>query len=296
MTAAPATVADALQKVTAALAKAKVREPRREARLLLAIATATPPLTLLTEPERCISANTWAAVERAVARRSLGEPISRIAGQRGFWSLDLTISPAVLDPRPETELLIERVLAHLGESRGEPLQLLDLGTGSGCLLLALLSELPQAIGVGVDCSPAALAVASANAAQCGLADRALWVAADWARPIRGRFDVIVANPPYIPAGALATLDRSVRAHDPASALDGGPDGLSEYRQILPMLPELLKQSGIACLEVGRGQAAIVAANASALGFAATIHKDFAEIDRCVALTLEKYACIAPQCR
>ena len=292
MSAKPQTVTDALRLTAASLTRARIRDPRREARRLLSIVLGMAPLDVLTAPDRSVSNQEWQALRDAVARRQEGEPLSRIAGTRGFWSLDLTISPDVLDPRPETELLVEQVLAHFADCRGFPLRLLDLGTGSGCLLLALLAELPAAIGVGVDRSPAALAVAQTNAEEMSLADRAFWLASDWSEAVSGRFDAVVANPPYIPAGALATLDRSVRRYDPPAALDGGPDGLACYRQILPNLPYLLTKSGVGLVEFGHGQSHSIGRLAATAGLTCTIHKDFAGIERAATLKIENRACIA----
>jgi release factor glutamine methyltransferase len=258
-------------------------EPRREARLLLAIALEAQPLHLISEPQRLVSLAEQARVDAVLARRLAGEPVSRIAGTRGFWTLDLAISPDVLDPRPETELLVELALAHVRQRRDAALRVLDLGTGSGCILLALLAELPNALGIGVDRSLAALAVARTNAVAVGSAERALWLAGDWAAPVRGQFDLVVSNPPYIPAGAVATLDRSVKAFDPTTALDGGPDGLAAYRMLVPAVADLLMPDGIACLEVGRGQAALVAALAAKADLNSGIHIDFAGIQRCVTI-------------
>lgn len=283
MTDAPATVADAMRQTALALAEMHMPDPRREARLLLAVALDAEPLQLVTEPQRPISATDRAALSAALARRLAGEPLSRIAGTRGFWTLDLAISPAVLDPRPETELLVEQALAHVRHRHNEPLRVLDLGTGSGCILLALLAELPNALGIGVDRSQEALAMARTNGESSGFASRTLWVSGNWADAITGSFDIIASNPPYIPAGALATLDRSVRAHDPAAALDGGPDGLAAYRLLIPTIPRLLTSDGIACLEVGRGQAPQVAELAAKIGCTTQILVDFAGIQRCVTV-------------
>ncbi len=292
----PATVAEALRHTAERLATARVFDPRREARLLLAIALDAEPLHLVSEPDRSISAAEFAQMTAILERRLAGEPVSRIAGSRGFWTLDLAISPEVLDPRPETELLVERALDHIGPGRAGSLKILDLGTGSGCILLALLAELPAAIGVGVDRSPAALVVARSNARTAGLAARAFWLAGDWVAPVAGLFDVIVSNPPYIPAGAVATLDRSVRAFDPSAALDGGPDGLAAYRMLIPAICNLLTPEGIACLEVGRGQAPMVAAMAANADGSPEIHTDFAGIQRCVTIMRKKGACIAEKSR
>lgn len=286
------TVASALTETAAALAAAGIGAPRREARVLLGIALSLEPLALLTAPERPVLDAEMSALAAALSRRLAGEPPSRIRGSREFWSLDFAIAPGVLDPRPDTERLVECALAHVQTRRGEPLRILDLGAGSGCILLSLLHELPAAFGVGIDRSPAAVAVARSNARRLGLSGRSTWICGDWAAPLGGGFDLIVANPPYIPAGQIATLDRGVRAFDPAPALDGGPDGLAAYRRLIPAMPELLADSGAVFLEVGVGQAPRVAALAAAAGLRSRIALDLAGIPRVVGMFAEFSACNA----
>jgi release factor glutamine methyltransferase len=264
---------------------------RREARQLLAASLDRDGLALLTAPEQCLDAAAAMRVNAAVERRLLGEPVSRIRGRREFWSLDFLISPAVLDPRPETELLVERALTHVRRRRDASLRILDLGTGSGCILLALLHELPLAEGVGIDRSLSALHVARNNARRLGLGSRASWVAGDWLAAVDARFDLILVNPPYIPAGAVATLARGVRLYDPLPALDGGPDGFAAYRTVIPQLPRLLQAGGAAFLEVGQGQAHSVAELAGRHGMQAATYPDLAGIPRCLVLTDEICACI-----
>ncbi len=280
------TVAAALTRTAAALSAGGVPGGRREARLLVAIALAAEPLALLAAPERLLSQKEIAALEGALHRRLAGEPASRIRGSREFWSLDFTVTPGVLDPRPETELLVEQALSHVQARRDEPLRILDLGTGSGCILLSLLHELPAAFGVGVDRSPAALTTAQRNGVALSLAGRAAWLCGDWLTGLAGRFDLIVANPPYIPAGSLATLERGVRNHDPRMALDGGPNGLSPYRLLVPQLPGFLRPSGAAFFETGAGQAGLVAEMAQQRGLQAQITADLAGIPRCVGMVLQ----------
>ncbi|MGY9054081.1 MAG: peptide chain release factor N(5)-glutamine methyltransferase [Alphaproteobacteria bacterium] len=278
-----ATVADALNQATTALAAAGFDSARREARVLVAIALNAEPLALMTAPERVLAVGEQAVLEAALTRRLAGEPASRIRGQREFWSLTFTISPEVLDPRPDTELLVERALAHVGDRAGKPLRILDIGTGSGCILLSLLHELPGAFGVGLDISADALQAAKQNGRELNLTDRVSLVQGSWTAPIQGQFDLIVSNPPYIPAGAVATLARGVRQYDPSLALDGGPDGLAPYRILLPTLKPLLRPSGAVFLEVGAGQAPRVAAMASQTGLRSEIYADLGGIQRCVAL-------------
>lgn len=230
------------------LAAAGIEEPGLEARLLLADALGCDMAELIGHPERPLPADAAAGLERQLARRLRHEPMAYILGRREFWSLSLRVDARVLVPRPDTETLVEAALAAAGGRRG--LTILDLGTGSGCLLLALLSELPDACGVGVDISEGALACARANAERLRLADRAVFVCADWADPLQGRFDIIVSNPPYIADDEWAALDPEVRDFEPVAALRGGADGLAAYRRILPALRRLLMPEGRAFVEIG----------------------------------------------
>jgi release factor glutamine methyltransferase len=200
------------------------------------------------------------ALLRSHVRRRLDrEPVSRILGRREFWGLDLAISPAVLDPRADTEGLVGAVIDALGGRRDAPLRLLDLGTGSGAILCALLHEFPSALGIGVDRSPAACRIAADNLQRLGLGGRAAIVCGSWVDSIDGRFDGIVSNPPYIPHADIARLERDVREHDPIAALDGGEDGLDPYRAIVPQLGRLLGPGGVVAFECGWDQGARVAA-------------------------------------
>jgi release factor glutamine methyltransferase len=190
-----------------------------------------------------------------IERRLAGEPVSRIVGVREFYGRPFRIDRSTLDPRPDTETLIEAALALV--DRRTPLKLLDLGTGSGCILVTLLAELPHATGVGIDKSLAALEVARANALDLGVADRAGFIADDWLDGVEGTFDLVVANPPYLTTAEMAGLARDVGDYDPAGALDGGPDGLAAYRRIVPRLRDVLRPGGIALFEVGHTQAEAV---------------------------------------
>lgn len=189
----------------------------------------------------------------ALARRLTGEPLWRILGAREFWGLSFALSPGTLEPRPDSETLIEAALIHLAPRRHEPLRLLDLGTGTGCLLIATLREFPQATGLGIDLSPDAVATATGNAARNDVAQRVAFTQGDWTHGISELFDLILSNPPYIGSDEIADLDRNVREHDPLLALDGGPDGLTAYRALAAALPGHLKPGGLAILEIGAGQ-------------------------------------------
>lgn len=248
----------ALAAATARLRAAGIESAAGDARLLLAHALGVDAAAIVGRPERVLDAAAAARFDALVARRARHEPVAYLLGRREFWSLDLAVSPATLIPRPDSETVVEAVLAQLSD-RAAALAVLDLGTGSGCLLLALLSELPAAHGVGVDADPDALAVAAANARRLGLGARARFRRGDWAAGIDDQYDVVVANPPYIPRRDIDGLAPDVARFEPRRALDGGDDGLDAYRAIVPALPRLVAPGGIAALEVGEGQAEAVTA-------------------------------------
>lgn len=252
-----ATVRSALAECRSALAKAGVESANLEARLLVGAALEVSAEQLIAWPERAIEPAAQERLATLLARRTAREPMAHILGHREFWSLEFTVTPDVLVPRPDSETLIAAALEQIAD-RAARLRLLDLGVGSGCLLLALLSELPQAGGLGIDCSPAALAVAERNAAALGLASRARFARGNWLEGVRGPFDVVVSNPPYIARAELAGLPPEVR-HDPRAALDGGEDGLDAYRTIAAGLPAVLAPGGFAVIEIGAGQAELVTA-------------------------------------
>lgn len=250
----------ALRTCTRLLTDVGLGEPGPDARVLVEEAVGLVGFAFRATLEEPIGE---AAAERLAAmleRRLAREPVFRILGRREFWGLDLAVTPAVLDPRPDTETLVRAALRAIGPRRHERLRVLDLGTGSGAILLALLSELPRAVGAGIDSSPEACAVARRNAQTCGLADRVDIRDGDFGRPDPDEpFDLIVSNPPYVERAAIDGLDPEVRDHDPRAALDGGPDGLDAYRAICPTLPGRLARDGIAAFEIGATQAAAVAA-------------------------------------
>lgn len=244
-----------------------IESPESDARILVGHALAVGRTAMVSSPDRILSRQEVEAINTLAARRLRHEPVARIVGRKEFWSLPLRISPATLVPRPETETVVEAVLAAVGE-RTLPLRIADLGTGSGAILLALLSELPQATGIGTDIDPAALATAAENAHELALQDRAAFMLSDFASALTETFDVVVSNPPYIAAHELPALPQEVRDYDPPRALDGGPDGLSCYRRIAAAALQLLKAGGIIALEIGAGQEKAVTAIFEACGFAA----------------------------
>ena len=238
---------------------AGIANPKLDARLLLAACLGT---------DASLSEETLGRFEPMLARRIAGEPVSRILGLREFWSLDFAVSPATLDPRPDSETVIEAALARVAD-RQIALRIADLGTGTGCLLLALLSELPKASGVGVDIAAPAVRVAAANAQRLGLGARASFIVGDWGAGLVREFDCVLSNPPYIPSAEIADLPPEVRC-DPRVALDGGRDGLDGIRAAARWAAQLLKPGGLTFIEVGTGQAQAAAdiVNSAGLQFLA----------------------------
>ncbi len=265
---------EALAEAASRLAQAGIEAPRREAQALLRAAAGISALDLIGAGDQPLSAAQAAALAAFVARRAAREPLSRIVGSRAFWSLDLAISPDVLDPRADTETLVEAALKAFAQRRDEPLHILDLGTGSGALLCALLCEFPNARGLGVDISPAAAAQSRTNLASCGLSARSEIRVGDWAHGVADRFDLLVANPPYIASADIAALEPEVRDHDPLLALDGGADGLAAYRALAPQIAALIEPSrGRFFLELGAGQEADVRTLLEAHGLAHVVAHD-----------------------
>jgi release factor glutamine methyltransferase len=270
----------AILAAAARLAASGIPDSRLDARLLAAAVLGVDPKALFGRPEFPLSPDQSARLDAFVARRAAREPVSRIIGRRGFWTLDLMLGPDTLDPRPDSETLVEAVLARI--DRAAALSILDFGTGSGCLLLALLSELPAATGLGVDVSAGALEIARTNAEACGLAARCRFALGDWGRGLTGFFDAIVANPPYIADGDIAGLAPEVRVWDPHAALAGGADGLDAYRALAPEIARLLAAGGLTVVEVGAGQARAVTDLLAAAGLAVEGSvRDLAGIERCV---------------
>jgi release factor glutamine methyltransferase len=260
-----------------------IENPAREARISLCAASGLSPVALIIDPGEPLG-SAASKVQEVAARRATGEPLSRIVGKREFWGLSFAVTPHVLDPRPETETIVDAALSILRDRRKDPLRILDLGIGSGALLCALLTEFGTARGVGVDISADAAGVARGNLQACGLSPRAEIGVGDWTKGLEGRFDLIVSNPPYIPTAELAGLPREVRDFDPWLALDGGIDGLAAYRRILPESRRLLTPGGWLLVELGMGQATDVAAIANQCGFAdAVTYEDLAGVDRVVAV-------------
>ncbi|MGO8916990.1 MAG: peptide chain release factor N(5)-glutamine methyltransferase [Stellaceae bacterium] len=278
------TIGGAVDALALRLAAAGIAETRREARLVVALAMAVEPAVTLGWPERVLDSAAQARLSEFAARRAAREPYARLAGRRAFWSLDIALSPATLDPRPDSETLIEAALALLPD-RAAALRIVDLGTGSGCLLLALLSELPNARGIGIDILPGAAAIARRNAAAAGLGQRAAFAVGDWGEALGGAADVILANPPYIRSADIASLAPEVARYEPRIALDGGGDGLCAYRRLGGDIARLLRPGGLGLVELGQGQAAAVAALMGAAGLAVLqVGRDLAGIERVLVVT------------
>lgn len=267
---------DALNAAAAALADVSPTA-RLDAELLMAHALGQTREAMLLSG---LQGDVPADFDALVTRRLAHEPMAYITGTREFWSLPIAVAPGVLIPRPDSETLIEAARAHFADQ--EPSFLLDLGTGSGALLFAALSEWPEAHGLGIDSSPAALSIAQANAAQLGFASRCFLLEGNWAHGVEGQFGLILCNPPYVETGA--DLPREVADHEPASALFAGPDGLDDYRIIAPQIGPLLAPGGCACIEIGKDQAEAVSALFDAEGLAVSVRKDLAGHDRCLVVT------------
>lgn len=244
-------IGEARRRLAARLRAAGSETAALDARLL--VEGATGSRSVLSDPSALLDDASAATLHGFAERRLAGEPVWRILGEREFWGLRFRLSPATLEPRPDSETLVEAAVEHLRERRNDALSFVDLGTGTGCLLIATLSEFPQARGLGIDLSGEACVTAAGNAALNGVAERASFRQGNWTQGIAGQFDLILSNPPYIRAEDIAGLAPDVRDHDPLLALDGGVDGLDPYRDFAVNLPRLLAPQGIIILEIGAGQ-------------------------------------------
>ncbi|MGE0667027.1 MAG: peptide chain release factor N(5)-glutamine methyltransferase [Sphingomonadales bacterium] len=278
----PVTLGDLQRSGRARLAAAGVGSAALDATLLLCAATGERREAVMAYPERFAPAAAAETYRAMIDRRAAREPVSRILGRREFWGLDFAVAPPVLDPRPDTETLVRAALDWL-EYRPAS-RIVDLGTGSGCILLSLLHERPDDTGIGVDASQAALAVARGNAGVLGLSRRAAFVQGDWTAGLRdAAADLVVSNPPYIPSGDITALEPEVREFDPMGALDGGPDGLAAYRAIAASLGRVLAPGGGAFLEIGAGQEDAVTALFEAAGASVQRFRDLSGRVRCLGV-------------
>lgn len=270
-----------LTSAAVALTQAGIEQPRREARFLMRAVLDLPTTALLTRKN--LSAHEVDRLDSALARRVAREPMAHITRVAGFWTLDLTVSPDTLIPRADTETLIEALLVQFPD-RHKVSAVLDLGTGTGALLLAALSEYPNAYGVGIELNPRAAALARVNAERNRLDHRASFYCGSWADALNGRFDVVLSNPPYIESADIPALMPEVALYEPAAALDGGTDGLDAYRLIIAELPRLLAPSGLAILELGQGQESAVSRVANQYGFRTSSHDDLGGIARALVIS------------
>lgn len=278
----PRTVGLVLRECAGALTRAGVEGAGGDARRLLAAVLSAHAVAIATEPRRVLTDAQLAKLEGYVARRASREPVSRILGCRGFYGRSFTISPATLDPRPESETLVAAALQIAGEEKWEAPRILDVGTGSGCLLVTLLCELESASGTGTDISAEALAVARANGERLGVATRASWLRADLLETVADRFHMLIANPPYVRSGEIERLEAEVRDFDPRIALDGGADGLAVYRRLAAGAARIVPQ-GWVVMEVGYDQADAVLSILSGIAVETRVYLDVAGTRRCVAV-------------
>lgn len=278
------TVEAVRRALAAQLKDHNIESPELDARLLMGAALGLDHTGLAVQAARTVTADEVETIARYAQRRIAHEPVARILGRKEFWGLDFRLSAATLVPRPDTETVVEAALEILrGIPQAKAPRIADIGTGTGAILLALLSELPEATGIGTDISAAALATAELNARRLGLADRASFIQCDYAAGLSGPFDLIVSNPPYIRSADIATLDPDVRDYDPRLALDGGDDGLTAYRAITAQTAGLLAGHGFLIFEVGHDQGIDVGKIMSAAGFtvAAAPKADLAGVHRAV---------------
>jgi release factor glutamine methyltransferase len=269
--------------LTSRLQGAAIESAALDARILIGAVLGLDLTGLIGAAARCLTDDEAARLDDFARRRQSGEPVARIVGEKEFWGLPLSLTAATLVPRPDTETVVEAALEIFGDSPDRALRIADIGTGSGAILLALLSEWPHAWGVGTDISEAALYTARCNAVRLGLIPRAAFVACDYAGALSGQFDLLVSNPPYIRSGDIEALSIEVREHDPRRALDGGPDGLDAYRAIVPQARRLLAPGGALILEVGHDQGAEVGGllTMAGLDHAGTPRLDLAGVRRAV---------------
>ena len=278
------TVEALLRDAEERLEAAGVPSPRADARLLLRAALDRSAEALIRDPRAPVDRGGADRFLSWIARRCGREPVSRMLGRREFWSLDFAVVPETLDPRPDSETVVAAALDWCVRRPG-PVRVLDLGTGTGCLLLAVLKEQPDASGTGTDIATGAVAAASRNAARLGLAERASFRCTDWDAGIDGAFDLILSNPPYIAAAEIGTLEPEVALWEPRSALDGGADGLNAYRRLAPAIAGRLSPGGAAFLEIGAGQEISVEAIMAAVGLARFVREtDLGGIVRCLGFS------------
>ena len=263
-----------------------IEKPRFEARILLAHVLGIKPLDLISDPYRNCSRKQMQQFESLVNQRARRVPISHLLGRREFWSLNFRVTRDVLDPRPDSETIVAEALKRF-PTKKDPLSILDIGVGSGCLLLSVLHERPQASGLGTDVSQAAIDISTLNASRLGLANRAEFECTRWVTGIKTTFDLVLCNPPYIATSKIELLEMEVRTYEPRLALDGGWDGLVAYRELIPELCKILNRKGIVIFEIGLGQAPDVISLAAECGLTTLAQpRDLSGHIRCLVLGLQ----------
>tara|TARA_Y100001936_G_scaffold253516_1_gene318660 strand:- start:22334 stop:23185 length:852 start_codon:yes stop_codon:yes gene_type:complete len=274
------TISSALESAVTILAAAGVDNPRIDARLLLCHTAQIEPATVISDPDKKLLPEDVRTFEELIERRVRREPVSHLIGEREFWSLPFKVGPDVLDPRPDSETLINAAL-KLIDNRSREISVLDLGTGSGCLLITMLTELPYATGVGVDISERALSVARINAEANAVSSRASFLKSSWGELVNERFDLILCNPPYIAISEFENLEPEVSQYEPEIALCAGDDGLQKYRELASEVFRLIVPNGFAVVECGRGQLASMVEIFSNEGLQLRErHTDLGGIERC----------------
>ena len=267
------------------LSLSKIENPQLEARILLAFASGVKQTRIIGYPEDKLDNSIISDLEKIMARRKTGEPVAYITGVKEFWSLNFNVTKETLIPRPDSETIVQSVLDTI-TNHMDRISILDLGTGSGCLLLALLSELPKAIGVGIDISSRSCKIAKKNAKELGLNNRAKFYQGNWMEDIHDQFDIIVTNPPYVAEPDMEFLNREIRLFEPHLALSGGPDGVAAYRLIAKESITRLKTAGILVVEIGINQAQSIRDIFVQNGLKIIkTQRDFSNIDRCILATV-----------
>jgi release factor glutamine methyltransferase len=267
------------------LSLSKIENPQLEARILLAFASGVKQTRIIGYPEDKLDNSIISNLDKIMARRKTGEPIAYITGVKEFWSLNFNVTKETLIPRPDSETIVQSVLDTI-TNHMDRISILDLGTGSGCLLLALLSELPKAIGVGIDISSTSCKIAKKNAKELGLNNRAKFYQGNWMEGIHDQFDIIVTNPPYVAEPDMEFLNREIRLFEPHLALSGGPDGVAAYRLIAKESITRLKTAGILVVEIGINQAQSIRDIFVQNGLKIIkTQRDFSNIDRCILATV-----------
>jgi release factor glutamine methyltransferase len=281
----PILIQQALRDAVLALQTAKIESASLDARVLLQHVLRVSREQLLLCMDEAMTAPQQAQYRELIGRRVRRQPVAQLIGKREFFGRAFKVTEHTLDPRPDSETLIEAVLERKNDQNA-PLRILDLGTGTGCLLLTLLAEYPQSSGVGVDISEDALAIAKENAMALGVQSRVRFISSRWFEAAEGRFDIVISNPPYIATHAIEALSPEVAQFEPRLALDGGADGLDAYRAILPRMQDAMREDALAVLEIGMGQQQDVEAIGQASGLVISgIKQDLAGIPRAIIMTL-----------